>query len=399
MIGEKSKYCAIIIVRLLLKMFSIFPVRKNRIMFNSFNGRDITCNPKYIYNELKREYGEKYEYVWCIGQPQKRKKYEEMLGIKTVAPKTIKYFYYILTSKVYISNGIAPSYVPFRKKQCVIGTWHGGGAYKKGGLYLNSSIFIQKVYKLIAKNVTYVISSCSDFSNKAFQKAFCIPREKILQYGTPRNDIFFLNNSEKKDRIKKNLKISQDEKVVLFAPTFRSRLDGLEREMKSYQTQLDYELLNKSLCQKFGGKWKVLYRAHYYCESDIQNNLVLDVSCYPDMQELLLIADILITDYSSSIWDFIQKRPFCPCFILAEDLKDYMDGRGFYTPITEWPFPLAENNKQLSRNIQNFDHKIYCSNVQQHLDKLGSFETGTASQKIAKLIHKVCDKDLVFDRR
>lgn len=399
MIGEKSKYCAIIIVRLLLKIFSVFPVRKNRIMFNSFNGRDITCNPKYIYNELKREYGEKYEYVWCIGQSQKRKKYEEMLGIKTVAPKTIKYFYYILTSKVYISNGIAPSYVPFRKKQCVIGTWHGGGAYKKGGLYLNSSIFTQKVYKLIAKNVTYVISSCSDFSNKAFQKAFCIPREKILEYGTPRNDIFFLDDSEKTDRIKKNLKISRDEKVVLFAPTFRSRLDGLEREMKSYQTELDYELLNKSLCQKFGGKWKILYRAHYYCESDIQNNLVLDVSGYPDMQELLLIADILITDYSSSIWDFIQKRPFCPCFILAEDLKDYMDGRGFYTPITEWPFPLAENNKQLSQNIQNFDYEIYCLNVQQHLDKLGSFETGTASQKIAKLIHKVCDKDFVFDRR
>lgn len=399
MLGEKIKYLEVIAVRLLLRIFYIFPVRKNRIMLNSYGGRDITCNPKYIYNALRNKYGNKYEYVWCIKELEKREKYEKKFGIKTVAPKTIRYFYYILTAKVYVNNGIAPSYIPFRRKQCVIGTWHGGGAYKKGGLYLNSSTFSQKEYRLIARNATYVLSSCRAFSDKAFQKAFCVPKEKILEIGTPRNDMFFLCDKKKKNKIKEKLKISKDEKVVLFAPTFRSRLDGLEREMTTGQTKLDYELLNRLLCSKFGGEWKILYRAHYYCDSNMKDSFILDVSNYPDMQELLLIADLLITDYSSCIWDFIQKKPFCPCFILAEDLKEYMDGRGFYTPIAEWPFPLAENNEQLSQNIQNFEYETYCLDVQRHLDKLGSFEKGIASQRTAELIHTVCEKDLVFDRR
>lgn len=387
--NEKIKYYKIIVVRFVLKIFWLFPVKKNRIMFNSYNGKDITCNPKYIFLKLKTVSENNYEYIWCIHSKEKRKEYEKRFKIKTVSPKTVKYFYYILSSKVYISNGIAPSYIPFKKNQCVIGTWHGGGAYKVGGLLLNFSKFRQKEYKLIEKNVTYVVSSCQAFSEKALELSFCIPKEKILRIGTPRNDLFFQNNIEKKKEIKAKLNISVDENVILFAPTFRSQTDGIERNMTGYCTQLDYSLLYKMLCISFGGKWKILYRCHYYCTSDIDNTLVLDVSDYSDMQELLLISDILITDYSSSIWDFIQKRPYCPCFILAEDLKEYADGRGFYTPISEWPFPIAENNEQLMRNIENFDYRSYCLNVEKHLKQLGSYEQGKASQELIKLITEV----------
>jgi CDP-glycerol glycerophosphotransferase len=102
------------------------------------------------------------------------------------------------------------------------------------------------------------------------------------------------------------------------------------------------------------------------------------------MQELLCAADVLITDYSSCMWDF--SLTFRPCFIFAPDIKKYRDNRGFYTPIEEWPFPVAETNEQLAYNILNFNEEKYRNDVKQHHVNLGSFEKGTATKQFCQIL-------------
>jgi CDP-glycerol glycerophosphotransferase len=114
---------------------------------------------------------------------------------------------------------------------------------------------------------------------------------------------------------------------------------------------------------------------------------VISASDYPDMQELLYAADILITDYSSSMWDF--SLTFKPCFIFAPDLKKYLAEQGFYTPIEEWPFPIAETNEQLIENINNINEEKYKQTVRKHHADLGSYENGTACEQFCHSVFSV----------
>jgi CDP-glycerol glycerophosphotransferase len=102
------------------------------------------------------------------------------------------------------------------------------------------------------------------------------------------------------------------------------------------------------------------------------------------MQELLCAADILITDYSSSMWDF--SLTFKPCFIYAPDLAKYQAEQGFYIPLEQLPFPIAETNEQLAHNIRTFDPEKYKQAVKQYHSDLGSHETGTAREQFCKIL-------------
>jgi len=110
----------------------------------------------------------------------------------------------------------------------------------------------------------------------------------------------------------------------------------------------------------------------------------IDASNYPDMQELLYAADVLITDYSSSMWDFSLTRR--PCFLYATDLNYYDLDRGFYSDIHTWPYPLAESNSALIKNIKQFNNDQYQKNIQKHWDALGSYESGHACETVANYI-------------
>ena len=136
-------------------------------------------------------------------------------------------------------------------------------------------------------------------------------------------------------------------------------------------------------------------RSHPHLAKDIfakanRHNRVIDVSSYVDMQELLAASDVLITDYSSSMWDFSFTGR--PCFIYANDLSSYKMERNFHTPIDEWPFPLAERNEELKSNILNFDQHDYECKVRQHHEELGSYENGNASFELCNIIMRLINK-------
>ncbi len=186
--------------------------------------------------------------------------------------------------------------------------------------------------------------------------------------------------------MRKCYNISKDRGIVLYAPTFRD--NGMKLD-------LDVAELLASLEKRFHKKFILFVRSHPHVAKDIfagapQSDMAVDVSGYADMQELLAAADVLITDYSSSIWDFSFTGR--PCFIYANDLASYKKERNFYTPIEEWPFPLAENNGELQRNISDFDEADYRGKVKAHQEALGSYETGHAAEALCELIEKLCKK-------
>ncbi len=387
------------IIQLVLKLtflISLFPLRifklkKNRIfLLNSLLSLEAkySCNTKYIAEYILEKYNNKFEIIYPLEEKQKKDELSSK-GIKVVRMKTLKYYYYISTSKVFITTNGSISYIPFRKSQIVINTWHGGGAYKKTGLDNNDTLANKINCKIIENKISYFISSNRYFTN-VISKAFMIPEEKFLNIGLPRNDIFFHKNNKMIKKVKKYYSLSDESKIILYAPTYRTKNGDqmLKHELGPYE--LDYKKILKSLKEKFGGEWHFALRVHPSLVSQLKDipKDIINMSGYDDVQELLYTSDILINDYSSIMWDFVQTRK--PCFIYATDLKEYENSAGLYTKPSSWPFPLAETENELLKKIEEFDDMEYQKKIDYYFEWMGNFETGEACKKLVNIILKEC---------
>lgn len=369
---KKIKYILVLITEAVLHVFYIFPIKKNRIFFISHNGTQYSCNPKYIYECLLNNHNLNYDYVWCLNK-------KDLMNEKTKAVKykSLMFYYYILTSKVIISNDLISSNLPIRKKQKYIETWHGGGAYKKTGKDVYSSDYEKKSVKKISDKMTHFISS-SSFVSKTKSEGYYIEPHKLLETGMPRNDIFFKANDTAKENVYNYFKLDKDTKIVLYAPTFRRN--------SSYNPllALDIQALLAKLKEKYPGNWCLIYRLHRIINNEnLTYTNVYDARNYPDVQELLVAADILVTDFSSIMWDFsLQYKPIF-CFI--PDIENFKKD-DFFTPIEEWPGIISYSNEMLHKNITDFDEKEYLKKVKEHHRKHNCFDVGTAGESILKLI-------------
>lgn len=363
-----------------LCIFFVFPIKNNRIFFSAYSGRQYSCNPKYISDWIEQNYKDEFEIIWAFNEPDAFS-YLKNRNIKCVKFKSIKYLYYLLTSKIVIDNVESWSILPKRTGQYVINTWHGGGAYKGVGLKRkDTSETLDK--NMLRKNerISIYLSSSKVFSQMTLRESFQYNR-KIMECGMPRNDLLIKNDENKKNIIKEKLGINKKTGIVIYAPTFRHDL--------KYKYMLDYEKTLNALKNRFGKEWIMLIRTHYYLQSEkIESSRVKNVSDYPDMQELLLISDVLITDYSSSIWDFSLMEK--PCFLFMPDYNEYIDEREFYTPIQDWPYPASFSMEDLEDKIIKYDHEIAKKRILNHHIKLGICESGMASEIVGKEIVKLC---------
>ena len=152
---------------------------------------------------------------------------------------------------------------------------------------------------------------------------------------------------------------------------------------------INYIALKNVLEKKFGGRWQILLRVHpsqakqFQRMNDIKS--IIDVSEYSDSQELASACDIMISDYSSIMFEnaFVKK----PVFLFATDKKTYIDKEyNFLINYDSLPFPIAETNEELIRNINNFDYSKYKKDLENFLDKYGVQEDGHASGRAADFI-------------
>lgn len=370
--------------RILLRVFWIFPVEKNKVTFLNDSNFMYSDSPKCIVEYLKSKWPGKVKIVFASKKPNDLFVHE----IEFVKFESIRYFYHVCTSRVFVTNGGGVSYIPFRKKQTVVNTWHGGGAYKAVGASLNENFFYKRDLKMAAKNTNVFLSSCKKFSD-VMSRALLIPADRFLEIGLPRNDLLIENDIQKRAEVKSRLGMNSEQRMLLYAPTFR-RNDASMGENLELQNDIDFDALLKALSEKWNGEWVIGYRAHPGIRKRqfLRGDKIMDLSDYPEMQELLLAADILITDYSSCAWDFMLTHR--PVFIYASDLKDYAQKYKFYTPISEWPHPIATNMEELVYEVENFDPDKYENNCKLHYMDLGGKESGCATKFISEYIGKTC---------
>ena len=288
-----------------------------------------------------------------------------------------------MTSKVWIDNCRKYFIMLKRKKQFYIQTWH-GFALKRiekdaiGSLASN----YEKLAKRDSKNIDCIIS-CSKFMTKVYRNSFWYNGE-ILEIGAPRNDILINGNENIKNKVYNFYSIS-NKKIILYAPTFR-----VDRKTDAYS--IDYERIMKACNQRFGGEFVFIARLHPNIatkSTDMKwSDNIINGSYYSDMQELMAAADVIITDYSSVMFDFALQ--YKPCFQFATDICAYKNDRNFYFALDKLPFSVAENNDELEENIRNFSEIEYRTNLDAFYENVGMIRSGNASEKCRDLIIEKC---------
>lgn len=368
---EIAKLSLILILRILLKALCIFPIKKNRIVFHSFKGKQYSCNPKAITEYLIKEYPNSFEIVWAFREPEKFNELRNR-GIVIVPYISLKRVFWEVCSGFSINNFGSFNWLPLRKSQVHLNTWHGGGCYKR----VSSDPLSDNARRLTSEKTTHMISSSAFFSNYVVRGEFGFKRE-ILEVGMPRNDIFFYKDrvAYLDRKVRNYYGIGEDKAIVLYAPTWR------------FDTNIPHPDLKRVAfaVKEYTGKATVLLsRTHNFLGETIDE--AIDVTSYPDMQDLLCAADCLITDYSSSIWDY--SFLYRPCFLYVNDLDDYINSRGFDRDIDTWGFPVCRNNDELYGAIVHFDKDDFIKKMKKHHKDLGSFEDGHATEKICSFLCK-----------
>lgn len=383
------RYIKKIVLLILFTPMKLLSVKTNRVMFHNDLAYNYSANPKYVADYLYDNYHGKFEIIFSVKDPEK---YKDIVknNWKFVRFNSFKFFYYAMTSKVFLSNSGGYSYIPLRKSQYVINTHHGGGAYKTCGRHMfeDTSIF-RKDLKLTVEKTSVFISSSKRFT-EVVSDAMLMPIEKFWEIGMPRNDIMINPDKELKNRVRAKLGLKDNQKLVLFAPTYRKPDDNYFKESIAIDYGIDTNRVCEALSKRFGGDWFFGLRLHPCVTNSIslKGKNVLNLSGYEEMQELLLAADVMINDFSSSMWDFMLTGK--PCFTFAKDLQHYVDTTEVYTPVSEWPFPQSTNNEKLIEDIIGFEYQDYYKNCKKHYDDLGGCETGKATYLVCKRINKIC---------
>lgn len=366
----------------------VLPVDERLILFESGIGKQYSDSPRYIYEEIvKRKLP--YKKVWVYNKSL-RTKDKNTIVVKRLS---VKYYYYLAKAKFWVNNQNFPTYIMKRPETTYLQTWHGTPLKKM--LFDMESVqgrtedYVERVYGA-TKTWDYLVSP-SPYATKAFKSAFRY-EGKILEVGYPRNDLFY---KKEKDRVadltRKKLKIPADKKVILYAPTFRDNQTIGGANKFAFDIQMDLEKMK----QELGDEYVLLLRMHVVIKNKITipadfKDFVMDVSKYPDIQELYLISDILMTDYSSVMFDFANSKR--PILFFTYDLEFYRDElRGFYFDLeNEAPGPMLKTTEDIIHSVKNIEQvqKEYSEKYKKFHDTFCSLEDGHATERVVNAVFR-----------
>lgn len=301
---------------------AILPVDQNKVLFASDDRRELGGNMEFIVNALPEGLNPVFHFR---GDRRDRRTFGDIMSVirdMSTARYIILEDYYKYTS-----------FQKVRDDQEICQLWHAAGAYKKFGFSREGNsehIRIHPGYRKYAKAIT-----SSDFIRKNYAEAFDISIDKVRATGVPRTDVFFDPEyvERTKEQIYEEFPVLKEKKVIMFAPTYRGR--------RAYDAAYDFEMIDPSVLFKnlsddyvFVFKWhpatynnlKREEREMYHVEEF--GDFFLDLSKARDINDLLLVTDVLITDYSSVIFDYLLVDK--PLVYYAYDLEDYQGGRGLY---------------------------------------------------------------------
>lgn len=361
------------------------PIQNNKILFLAFG--KYCDHTKYITEKLIK-LNKELDIVWVLHD--KTEKVPD--AVRKISKRNSKAMVYeMCTSRIWVCNEVFPRGSRKRKGQYYIHTKHWSSVTLKR-FYLDAPTIGKlssnvRYWKHEGRMMDYIITG-SRFDTESCMRGFR-PKGECVELGSPRSDILFEDSSIYNRLVKEQYGIPGDAKLLLYAPTYRFQKDSKENIQILPDYLLDYQQLFRALVQKFSGEWYILLRLHpsleKYAPLIALEERVINVSSHSDVQELVAAAEIMISDYSSIMFEpcYVKK----PVFLYATDIKEYTTREyDLLIDIHELPFPVAEDNEQLSRHIKEFDKKEYDIKVEQFLNRYGVHEDGQASLRAARFI-------------
>nr|WP_263313446.1 CDP-glycerol:glycerophosphate glycerophosphotransferase [Mammaliicoccus sp. Marseille-Q6498] len=362
------------------------------IVFESFGGKNYSDSPKYVYEYMQNNYPQ-YNYVWVFKKPKENNISGNAVK---VAKGSSEYYKAYSEAAFWVSNARLPLYLNKKENQTYIQTWHGTPLKKLANdmkvvrMPNTTTANYKKNFNLETSRWDYLVSP-NNYSTNIFKSAFWMNEERIWEIGYPRNDVLVKrqNDVEYIEQIKQDLNIPSGKKVIMYAPTWR---DDEYVKKGSYLFELRINLAN--LQEKLGEDYVILLRMHYLISNALDLNgyeeFAIDVSNYNDISELFLISDVLITDYSSVMFDFgILKRPQ---FFFAYDIEKYDKGlRGFYMDyMKDLPGEIITDEFKLADELKDLEnHKVkYADKIEAFYNKFCSLEKGLSSKYIGDYINE-----------
>ncbi len=307
--------------------FEIMETNPRKVLFDSFHGEQMSCNPFAIFLEMLEDPAYRgWTFVWAINEPERvPKRFKPLRNVFFVPKASDGYLRHVTTAGVLVNNMTFPPYFIRRKEQLYLNTWH-GTPWKTLGKDDVGQDFM--VYGNLARNLlhaTHVISS-NEHTTRVLMEKFDIGHlfgGVIAETGYPRIDLTLNASEAEKRNLKARLGLTGERKVLFYAPTWRGKLGQIE-------TNAGYVL--RDIGRLAGTGCQILYRGHFLGgELPVANAVPEDIST----NELLAVVDILVTDYSSVAFDFMATGR--PIVYYLNDFEEYKRDRGLYFGVDELP--------------------------------------------------------------
>lgn len=360
---------------LLWQLLSFLPKDKRRAVCQSFYGRGYSDSPKAVAEELRRR---GFRVYWIVkGNSEAESLPADVTPLLIDSPRAI---WHQCRAGVWVDCCRKWAYTQKRGKTLYVQTWHGFPLKRIEG---DAGDALPEDYLRAAKKdsaMADLFLSDSRFLTEIYRRAFWYEGE-ILEAGFPRQDVLTQSHPELTKKVRAALHLPPEKKLCLYAPTFR-------KDMSLEQYDLDYARLDRALGERFGGEWLVLAKLHpniasRAAELHLDPAAVANASDYPDIQELYLACDVLVTDYSSVMFDFMATGK--PCFLYINDLAAYKADRNFYFDLDLLPFPRGESNDELEALILSYRQEN-ADAVARFREEFGMVQPGNAAAKTADWI-------------
>lgn len=395
-------------VKLLFALFRIFPIDRQLVVFANVWGYG--DNSKYVCEalaEMKASgHHKEAAHLRIVFVTDTSKPHPDTTGVEFLRTNSVKAIKALATAAVWVDCNRKEPYIVKRAGQKYIQLWHGGLALKK--IEGDCAEFLTEEYLANAKRDTQMTDlyvSNGRFCTEMFRRAFGFEGE-ILEAGSPRDDILVHPDEGRIEDTRKRLGLKKGEKLVLYAPTYRdneatstgktdnsasedANLDNAADANLELLDTIDFASIEEVLEERFNSPVRLMVRLHPLVREAMTGKTftskngrkVLDGNAEADIFRLLEAADMLITDYSSTMFEFaLTGRPL---YLYTPDEKAYEEGRGTYFTLEELPFPKASDAKMLYEMLKNDRTN---ADYRGFLEKTGTVEPGDAAEKVAKRI-------------
>ena len=360
-------------------MFVVGAVRgieEDKVVFSSFESSAYNDSPRYI-SEAMHALDPKVKQVWLLR--------DGAYDTVSLPPYAIRAhavgrdgIAHLATAKAWVDNVKKTNTHLLRwKKQVYFNTWHGDRGFKRVGKDNGKEKFERRLERHCAAMI-----AGSRFGADNYRTAFEF-QGRVLMDGIPRNDILVRNDPAEAAALRAKMGFSANDRLMVFAPTYR------DHQASAMRAELDIPRALDILEEITGARWKGILRLHYRSSGiDVgtRDPRLVDMCAYPEMTEILAVADLLISDYSSCAGDFILRGDR-PAILYQSDIDRYRSGsRELYVDMDETPFFIAHDMDELEAILRGLTPESIRENCRQWREFFGVTETGHAAEASARFI-------------